>query len=150
MQGPRKHFSKQYRQHTGSLAGLIKTTSVIKTYLSAKRWLRHRWRSVFRLANPTAAAGWMKKLWQLQQDDSDSIELQSLMGRPSGQSSAKLSIPTPAAANTGDGSGFKTQAKRGVMHARAATKVNRLRRMLYATCGLNTLWSSLISFALIR
>jgi hypothetical protein len=67
----------------------------------------------------------MRKLWHFQDDSADNIELQSLLGHPDGPSKAKLSIPSPAAAQLGDAAGFRaaSHAKRGVMHARAATKV---------------------------
>lgn len=65
------------------------------------------------------------RLWQSgkpQQDDcSDSIELESLVGRP-GASQHSRAMPSPAAARSGDAS-VLGKAKRGVMHARAATKV---------------------------
>jgi hypothetical protein len=127
MQGPRRRLAKQYSRQSYK-AELFSKAAVTKTYLSAKRWLRHRWHSVSKFAGAgsqtAAAAGWMRKLWQFQDDSADNIELQSLVGRPAGPSKAKLSMPSPAAAHTGDGSGFKaSHAKRGVMHARAATKV---------------------------
>lgn len=67
----------------------------------------------------------MRKVWHLSRGDAstddDSIELQSLVGRSTGSHRARLSAPSPAAIA---GDGQSKQKARGVMHARAATKVS--------------------------
>jgi hypothetical protein len=123
-----RHPVPKYRQHSYKASSSSKRLAAIKAYLAFKKWLELRWIRIADLAAQHAAAAaapraWMRKLWHAHDDSGeDSIELQSLVGRSADrQSRPRLSIPSPAAAHAAGGSGFKN--KKGVMHARAATKV---------------------------
>jgi hypothetical protein len=121
-----RHPAARYRQHSYRASSSSGRLAAIKAYLAFKKWLELRWIRIADLAAQQAAAAapisWMRKLWHLQDDSGDSIELQSLVGRSADRPGRpRLSIPSPAASYAADGSGYKNT--KGVMHARAATKV---------------------------